>query len=149
MLLQRSLDLFREIAFLDGMAHALHALGLLALAQGHCRRAGSLQRESLKLLRDSGYNGGIMTLLEGLAAVARAQHSPGRAARLFGAAEQLRESYSSPLRPNMRSQHERDVAAARAQVDEVTWEAAWAEGRAMALEQAIAYALEPIDPNVA
>jgi DNA-binding NarL/FixJ family response regulator len=37
---------------------------------------------------------------------------------------------------------ERDIAAARAQLDAATWEAAWAEGRAMSLEQAIAYALE-------
>jgi hypothetical protein len=33
---------------------------------------------------------------------------------------------------------------ARGQVDEAIWEAAWAEGRAMTLEQAIAYALEEI-----
>ena len=34
------------------------------------------------------------------------------------------------------------MAAARAKIDEAAWNAAWAEGRAMTLEQAIAYALE-------
>jgi lactam utilization protein B len=37
---------------------------------------------------------------------------------------------------------ERDMTAARAQLDEATWAAAWAAGQAMTLEQAIAYALE-------
>ena len=41
-------------------------------------------------------------------------------------------------------EHDRVVANARAQLDEATWETAWAEGRAMTLEQAIAYALEDI-----
>jgi hypothetical protein len=38
-------------------------------------------------------------------------------------------------------QHDRNVAAVRAQLDEATFAAAWAEGRAMTLEQTIVYAL--------
>jgi hypothetical protein len=34
------------------------------------------------------------------------------------------------------------LQGARKQVDEATWTAAWEEGRAMNLDQAIAYALE-------
>ena len=34
------------------------------------------------------------------------------------------------------------VALARPQLDEAAWAAAWAEGRAMSLEQAIAYAAD-------
>jgi len=37
---------------------------------------------------------------------------------------------------------ERNVAATRAQLDEATFAAAWTEGKAMTLEQAIEYALE-------
>jgi DNA-binding NarL/FixJ family response regulator len=40
-----------------------------------------------------------------------------------------------------RSVYHDQVSAARAQLDEEAWEAAWAEGRAMALERAIEYAL--------
>jgi len=36
----------------------------------------------------------------------------------------------------------RKIAAARAQLGEATFEAAWAGGRAMTLEQAVAYALD-------
>jgi hypothetical protein len=33
------------------------------------------------------------------------------------------------------------VAAARAQLDEAVWRTAWAEGKAMSLEEAVEYAL--------
>ncbi len=42
-----------------------------------------------------------------------------------------------------RRELDRITAATRAELDEATFEAAWAEGRAMSLEQAVAYALEP------
>ncbi|HSH77162.1 MAG TPA: hypothetical protein VLA19_01370 [Herpetosiphonaceae bacterium] len=70
----------------------------------------------------------------------------GSAARgtalFFGAAEALLEPSGELLPPAERSKHERHVAIARAQMDEAAWQAAWAEGRAMTLEQAVAYALE-------
>jgi hypothetical protein len=37
---------------------------------------------------------------------------------------------------------EQNIAAARALLDEATWTEVWAEGQAMTLEQAIAYALQ-------
>ena len=42
---------------------------------------------------------------------------------------------------NYQVQYQREVAAARAVLDDATFAAAWAEGRAMTLEQAVAYAL--------
>ena len=39
-------------------------------------------------------------------------------------------------------EYERTAARARAQLDERAWQRAWDEGRAMALERAVAYALE-------
>ena len=46
-----------------------------------------------------------------------------------------------------RSDYERDVGVVRDQLDDATWQPAWAEGRVMTLEEAIAYALnETADP---
>ncbi len=39
---------------------------------------------------------------------------------------------------------DRDLAATRAQLDAAAFEAAWAEGQAMTLEEAMAYALEDV-----
>ncbi len=65
-----------------------------------------------------------------------------RGGRLFGAAEALREGMGTPLRPDAHAEYDRDVAVGRAQLDDMTFTVAWAAGRAMPQEQAIAYALE-------
>jgi DNA-binding NarL/FixJ family response regulator len=83
--------------------------------------------------------------LEGLAVVAGARGEPERSARMLGAAEGSMEeagasvyNYYVPAR----ALYERTLAAVRSQLDEAAWTAAWAEGRAMATEQAVEYALE-------
>jgi hypothetical protein len=80
--------------------------------------------------------------LEDLAKIACTQGKPERAARLFGAAEALREAIGNPLSVREREDHDRDVDAVREGLVQETFAAAWAEGRAMTLDQAIAYALE-------
>jgi len=59
------------------------------------------------------------------------------AARLWGAAEALREAIGAPMPPVYRATYEQAVALARAQVGEEAFAAAWAEGLAMPLEQTI------------
>jgi hypothetical protein len=54
----------------------------------------------------------------------------------------LRESIGATLPPDGHPAYERTLAATRAQLDEATFAAAWEAGRALSLEQAIAYALE-------
>jgi hypothetical protein len=61
---------------------------------------------------------------------------------LFGAAEALREIIGVLLLPIEWRDYDRNISETRAQFDETTFAAARAEGRAMTLEQAIAYALE-------
>ena len=69
------------------------------------------------------------------------QGQPERAARLLGAAEVLQGSidYSLPL-PDQ-TDYQDVVTNTRAALGDATFAAAWAEGRAMTLEQAIEYAL--------
>jgi DNA-binding NarL/FixJ family response regulator len=45
-----------------------------------------------------------------------------------------------------RSLYQSQVSAARAELDEAAWQAAWAQGRAMTTEQAIEYALLEEEP---
>jgi hypothetical protein len=65
-----------------------------------------------------------------------------RAARLLGAAAALRERVGAPLRPRRRAHVERAAAPARAVLGEERWAAAFAAGRAMTQQEAIAEALE-------
>jgi predicted ATPase len=68
-----------------------------------------------------------------------------RAARLGGAAAALREALGiplSPLQPHLRADHELAMQALRAALGEEVFAAAWAAGRALPLEEAVAQALE-------
>jgi hypothetical protein len=49
--------------------------------------------------------------------------------------------------PDDRVDVEHDLPTVRAQLGETSFAAAWAEGRAMTLEQAITYALEGTSPQ--
>ena len=80
-------------------------------------------------------------LLQVSAAVASAQESPARAARLWGAAGSLRESIGASLSPAEAQAHEPYVEAARSGLDAAAWGRAWVEGEAMGTEEAAAYAL--------
>jgi hypothetical protein len=101
-----------------------------------------LHEESLLLCRELGDRLIGSESIEGLACVAGAGGGAERAARLFGAAEALREAAGYQQAPRARSLREPYLAAARSQVGDTAWAEAWEEGRSMTFEEAIAYALE-------
>ena len=124
-----------------------HQLGttlwLALLAQGAARMgdyttARALSVRSLTLASKVGDNRDIVLYLEGLADVVAAQEESTWAARLWGCAEALRETMGTPIWPIERARYERTVAAARASLGEKAFAPAWAEGRGMTPEQALA-----------
>ena len=64
-----------------------------------------------------------------------------RAAKLYAAAEALRERFGMRIRIIDRSDHKQNLGNLRTALSKTAFDAAWAEGRAMTLEQAIEYAL--------
>jgi predicted ATPase/class 3 adenylate cyclase/DNA-binding XRE family transcriptional regulator len=143
---EESLAINRELGVKAFIALSLSNLGYVAERQGDYAQAALLQEESLALFRELGDKRSIAINLEGLARVAAgaetAPEARQRAVRLLGAADALRVAIGAPLPPSDRPDMERAVAALHAGLAEVVFEAAWAEGQAMPLEQAIAYALE-------
>ena len=103
--------------------------------------AGMLHKESLTLIQELGDKKGIAECLPGLAEVAQADGLPQRGTKLLGAVEALLERLGARLDPTERAEFDHTLAAAHAQLDEAAFNAAWAEGRAMTMEQAIALAL--------
>ena len=55
--------------------------------------------------------------------------------------EAIRTAIHAPRASLERRRYDEALAAARSKLYEAKWQAAWAEGQAMTLEQAIAYAL--------
>jgi hypothetical protein len=80
--------------------------------------------------------------LDGMARLAAAAGHFERAARLFGASQSLLSAAERRLDGPEAATFEAALAATRAQLDQAAFAAAWAEGQAMPLEQAVAYALE-------
>jgi hypothetical protein len=124
-----------------GISNTLIGLGMVALAQGDDGRAAALLQESLRNSRDIGSRDLGGESLEGLSWVVAAQGQPRRAAALSGAADALRAALAVPLQPDRRAEHDRAVDAMRAALGEEAFAAAWAEGRALPLDEAIALAL--------
>jgi len=116
----------------------LIVFGQVFTAQGDYAAAQTLFGESLALVRELGSKLVIPAALEGVAVVVAGRGESVEAARLWGAAEALREAMGTLIHPVYRAIYERSVAAARAQLGEKTFTAAWAEGRAMTWEQALA-----------
>jgi hypothetical protein len=64
---------------------------------------------------------------------------------LFGAAEALRQALGVPIHPPYVPEYERAVGALRAALGDSEFGAAWAAGRALSLEQAVALAGAGVD----
>jgi predicted ATPase/DNA-binding XRE family transcriptional regulator len=139
---EESLALSRAVGDKRVSAYSLSTLGSVVRHQADYGRASALLKESLALSRDHGQKRHTALGMEELAAVACAEEQPERAARLFGAAKRLRDALGTPLPPVDRAAYERSVAAARVQLGTDAFAAAWAEGQALPLEQAVDYALQ-------
>lgn len=139
---QESLALRQEIGDRLGTSLSLNSLGYTYLTRGDTSDAERCFVQSLTVLREQGDKSHIVLDLVGLAATARLLGDPLRAARLYGAAEALRQRVGSAIEPDVRVLIEPHLSAICAQLDQVAFQAAWAEGQAMTLEQAITYGIE-------
>jgi predicted ATPase len=83
----------------------------------------------------------IPECLEGLGKIAATQNDFERAARLFGAAEALREKMGTPIPPIQRGDYENKVSELRAGMGDVEFKRTWDEGRAMSKDEVTQYAV--------
>jgi hypothetical protein len=148
-LMEESQALLTRIGDDRGYRASTWRLGVIALANDDSRRAAERFAESLRLSLQASRRGEIARCVEGLVAAARMAGPAGTSAqssttgaRLLGAAAGLREATGSPVTLLERPSFERAVAMIRTSLGEDAYEAAFAEGRAMPMEQAIERALE-------
>jgi hypothetical protein len=121
---------------------ALVFLGYVALRQGEITKARATFVEAQWRFQETGAPMGVVFTLEGLASLAVAQGQLERAVRVFAWADARREAIDDRRSPVEQADVDRDFVVIRSRLDEATIAAAYAEGRAMTVEQAIAYALE-------
>jgi tetratricopeptide (TPR) repeat protein len=119
-------------------ARSLLHLGLSLREVGDLARARRALQESLSLHRERSNRGAIAWCLEGLAGVACAEGLPAQAARLFAAADALREAIGFPVPVGRRGRRERDMTAAREALGEAAFMSLWESGRCIALDRVVA-----------
>ena len=142
--IEEGLAFSRAKGFRGDITEALVVLGRVTAAQGDDAAAQALYGESLALAKELGFKRVIPAGLEGVAAVVAGQGELSWAAHLWGAAEALREAIGTLIPPVYRADYESSVAAARAQLGQKAFAAAWAEGRTMTPEQVLASSAEPV-----
>ena len=139
---ERSLALRRGLGYQEGVGLLLNLLGIVAWREGDFARAHALQREALATLQGLLGSWAVGVVLANFAALAAVQGQPARAVRLASAAAALREAWQTPLIPLTEAVLAEALERAGRALDAAAYAAAWAEGRGMPLEQAIADALE-------
>jgi predicted ATPase/DNA-binding SARP family transcriptional activator len=139
-LYSEGLGLYQAMGSEGRSAAVLHHLGYVALNFHDGARAARHFAEGLALFQALADKRGMTACIEGLAGVMGANGRSLRAAQLLGAAEALRAANGVALLHADRADHERAVAAALLALTLETFEAAWAKGKGMTLEQAAAYA---------
>ncbi len=118
-------------------------MGLFAMAQGDHDRAAGLYRESIRLRRDIRDLTGIGWSTESLSWVESALGHADVAATLLGAADRVWEIMGRPLRTyqHLYPYHEETERAARERLGGKGFEEAFAHGRAMSVDEAMAFSL--------
>ncbi|MCE9557554.1 MAG: tetratricopeptide repeat protein [Armatimonadetes bacterium] len=142
-LVEESLSLSRESGDQWCMAQAMDILGMVDLERGEDLAAQTLLTESLSIRRELGDRQGIAVSLELHARLNLSLSKIHQAARLWGAAEQLREEMGAPMPANSLPKYEAQITSAREAIGDVAaFDSAWAEGRKFSMEQAIDLALD-------
>ncbi len=118
-------------------------MGVAVGLQGDYGRAEATLKESLALFWELGYKWRTSYCLLALGRTACGLGQFERGARLFGAVAALRQVTGIGLPPSSLVEDERAMTTLRGALGDAAFAAAWAEGRAMTLEQTIEYALGP------
>ncbi|HXQ96216.1 MAG TPA: adenylate/guanylate cyclase domain-containing protein [Candidatus Acidoferrales bacterium] len=116
------------------LAHALRLTGAFD-------EAGAEYRQTIRGWQQSGNRGAVANQLESLAFLAVARGHGVLAARLLGAAEALREVAEAPMTAPERVEYEAEVHQLSDALEAGAFSAAWADGRRMTADEAVAFAL--------
>ncbi|HLZ60452.1 MAG TPA: tetratricopeptide repeat protein [Ktedonosporobacter sp.] len=118
-------------------ADALMALARFKTQQGKHNEALACYEESGRLLRIIGVKEASAACLEGIGEVAVGLGKPKWAAYVWGTAAEVRASIITPMQRIYRPSYSRAVRAARQSLGDEAFQATWAEGRQVPLEQAL------------
>jgi tetratricopeptide (TPR) repeat protein len=139
---EEALSIHRELGDLFGVTGSLYVVGRAATQLGDLDTGRACFLEALAIEEAFNERTGLALSLDNLADLEISEGHAVRAMRLAGASEAIKEGVGGQAPPDiitLLDPRER----ARSLLSEEEIESAWAEGRGMSLDQAIAYAREP------
>ena len=119
---------------------ALMARAHIALAQNEPEQAGRDAHEALAIAAQTGGYSRLPDVIECLARLAAGEGKHQHAARLFGAAEAIRQRTGQTRFKVYQDGYEAAVTSVRGALGQQDFDAAWTESAALSVEEAIAYA---------
>jgi predicted ATPase/class 3 adenylate cyclase len=140
--MEETLAIERKLDNPSGIADSLGNLAGLIAPTGDVARAAALDAEALEMRRDLGDRLSIAHSLDSIAATASRAGFAEIGARLFGASERLREELGAPVPASERAHYESGLTMTRSAAGDEVFERAWAAGRALTLDDAVAEALQ-------
>lgn len=140
---EESLVLYRGIGDIYIISLLSLSLSRVLALLGEYEQARSILEECVATSRQLGNKWVAPYYLEGFGEVALGEGNAARAAKLFGAADMLRDKIGLPPRPpGDRVFYDKTLEGIRGAIPTgEAFKAAWDEGRAMKAEQSLAYAL--------
>jgi predicted ATPase/DNA-binding SARP family transcriptional activator len=142
------LEIARELGQVSAIMLFLNNLGDIAVCEGDLGLAKTLLIEGVTFARQLKYQPGILCSLLGFAGALAVEKQARRAAQLLAVYATHIESgdmrYVRDINPADEKQYQHNLSRAHAQLDDATFNAAWEDGRAMTLEQAVEFALAEI-----
>jgi tetratricopeptide (TPR) repeat protein len=140
-MLQQAVAWWREKGNQVSLGLLTDILGAVLYSAGNAEEGLAILHEGLTLQVQLGQIYIVIEIIELLAGIALGQGQTVQAVRLLAAASALRRVLGLPGYPAARCFYDHTLAAARAQLSADAFAAAWAEGQAITLEQAIDEAL--------
>jgi predicted ATPase/class 3 adenylate cyclase len=139
-----ALEIARELG--SGIFSPAKNLGCILLYGGDLAGAKVLFAECMELALRSKSKAMMGYAIQSYASMAAEEKQARRASALLAATRKLQEEAAdkSIISPAGEADFARTLAIVHEQLDEATFNEAWAEGRDMTLEKAVAYALEEI-----
>jgi non-specific serine/threonine protein kinase len=136
--LQEALEILRGLGDLRGLIRVAAGLGRLALDKHDLAMARVHWQEGLLLAQEVGDQWAVAHCIDGFASLSALERRTDLAARLFGAADGLRERLDARLPLAFQDWRDRELAVARSSLSDVAFEAGFREGRGLTLDQTLA-----------
>jgi predicted ATPase len=138
---REALATFVRVEDAQGEAHTIIAIGRYEIELGHMDKGLAYARDGLLRSYELDFPSSVASALLSLAYADSLETDDARGARLLGAASSILEETGEIFGRYELDVHRRVEADARQTLGDGPFEAAWAEGREMTLDEAVEYAL--------